>query len=882
MIKPKIIQIIALLAICPLAHGREAGAFEFREIEPVEVKTGKHHKVVFTFPDERIGYFTIKGQRIGEGFVSTNRYVATTQDGLDCEDVLFHALKCPRDLSNLSFECSDGELSAFWRTCLRLTENRIIAKAIGDTALETRFAEELKSAFSAAMPNAAATANPLGVIVRQYLGVSAIKENGSIDIFPKLVQGMTRMAGKVPTQAGIVKVDARHLRGDDFTIDVEMPAKLSARVVTPAWGEGFEVDGVKASPNVVAVDSRKRYAFSIAGGKHTIRLKAPPKKIFPQPACAYDISKIKMEKLDRGFVAVRNGGAILSWRYLPSDPTNIAFNVYMNGKLLTTDGPITDATHYTTTFRHGAKYRIEALVPSGADGWKKTGEEHVRTVEEKPYFKIPMRRPPQDTTADGEISGHYAEEASPGDMDGDGEYEIVVKWSSLSGKDNSQSGHTGQDYLDCYKLDGTFLWRISLGPNIRSGHHYTHFMVYDFDGDGKAEVICRTADGMVDGKGKVVGDKNARWANAEGRILSGPEYLTIFNGLTGEAMDTVDFIPARGNVADWGDSYGNRCDRFLACVAYLDGVHPSAVFCRGYYAKSVLAAWDWNGKKLKSRWVFDSSTPGNEAYGGQGFHSVRVGDVDLDGKDEIVYGSMVVDDDGKGLYSTGFGHGDGQHLVQARPDLRGLQHWTCHENRRDGLVFRYAGDGKVIWQQKRNYDVPTCVAADFDPTNPGYELWMGKNEPYWDVYGRELPGIPELAWHRDLVWWKGDMLRSRFYKARIVASYDWKEKKWVTDWSASKDVSGEGVKRSRSILTADLFGDWREELVLPGDKGDSLLVFTSPHPTKYRFWSFMYDPMYRTQVAAWNTAYNQAPQTGFYFGPDLLGHSIWFRGMFLP
>ena len=853
-------------------------AFDYEEMTAAEVKTNRHRQVTFVLPEERIGYFTVRGERIGDGLVSTNRYVAHVKDALELEDVVFHAAKCPIDLGSLSFECSDGNLRAFWLDCLRLTENKVIARRLGWTETAARYGEELKTSFAAAMPNAQETSNPLGVIVRYYLGISTDKEGKVVTIFPKLVQGMTRMAGQVPTSLGNVKVEALHLRGCDFTVEVEIPAGSYGSIITPKWGVGAEVDGVSVRPKI----ADGRYAFAVSAGRHTVRLLAPRKKVFPQPGCAYDLGKIQIEKLDRGFVAVRNGGAVLSWRYLPTDPTNIAFNVYMNGKLLTADEPLANATHFTAKFLHGAKYRIEAVVPDGAVGWRKTGEEITRTIGEKPYIKIPMRRPPQDTTADGQVSGHYAEEASPGDMDGDGEYEIVVKWSSLSGQDNAQNGHTGQDHLDCYKLDGTFLWRISLGPNIRSGHHYTHFMVYDFDGDGKSEVICRTADGTVDGKGKVIGDAKKRWANEYGRILSGPEYLTVFNGLTGEAMATVDFVPARGNVSDWGDSYGNRCDRFLACVAYLDGVHPSAVFCRGYYAKSMLAAWDWDGKKLKLRWVFDSSTPGNEAYAGQGFHSVRTGDVDLDGKDEIVYGSMVVDDDGKGLYSTGFGHGDGQHLVQARPDLRGLHQWTCHENRRDGLVLRYADDGKVIWQRKLPFDVPTCVAADIDPTNPGYEFWMGKGYDYWDVYGRPLPGIPDLAWHRDLVWWKGDMLRSRFYKARIIASYDWRAKKWETDMSASKDVSGEGVKRSRPILAADLFGDWREELVLPGDKGDSLLVFTSPHPTKYRFWSFMLDPMYRAQVAAWNTAYNQAPQTGFYFGPDLLGRGIWFRGMYLP
>ena len=863
--KSTISLIVISIALCLSVCGQGAAKFEYREIEPVEVKTGKHARVSFMFPDERVGYFTVKGVRIGDGLVATNSYVAKIQDNLEREDVTFHAVKCPRDLSSLSFECSDGNLAAFWESCLRLTENRIIAKAMGDTALEKRFSEELTATFSEAMPKANATANPLGAIVRQYLGISAIKENGTIDIFPKLVQGMTRMAGKIPTSAGLVKVDARHLRGDDFTIDVEIPTRLTARVITPVWGEGCEVDGKKASPKTVAIDSRKRYVFQLRGGKHAIRLVAPPKKAFPQPATAYDMAKIQLEKLGRGFVAFSDGhDAILSWRYLPSDPRNIAFDIYEDGRKINLQ-PISATTFHRTKYREGARYE---LVVSGS-----SSQRCASAVQSgKPYLKIPLKPMPD---------GYWTEEASVGDVDGDGEYELVVKRTPSNAHDNAQSGMTDPTLLECYKLDGTFLWQINLGRNIRSGAHYTQFMVYDFDGDGKAEMICKTADGTIDGRGDAIGDRSASYANDQGRILDGPEFLTLFDGITGKALDTVPYDPPRGNIQDWGDDYGNRCDRFLACVAYLDGIHPSAVFCRGYYAKTVLVAWDVKGKKLVKRWKFDSGKPGNEAYGKQGFHSVRAGDVDFDGKDEIIYGAMVVDDDGNGLYSTGLGHGDGMHLVQARPDLRGLQVWTCHEHAPAGLVFRYAGDGRIIWQQKRGYDVPTCVAADFDPTNPGYELWMGKNEPYWDAYGRALEGIGHIGWERDLAWWKGDMLRSRIENGRKLFHWDWGEKRWKFEKTLRTDASGLR-KLPFPILVADILGDWREEIVTTTDDGNALSVFVSPHETPYRFWTFMADPIYRLSVASWNVAYNQATQAGFYFGPDLLGHGIWFRGTFLP
>lgn len=225
------------------------------------------------------------------------------------------------------------------------------------------------------------------------------------------------------------------------------------------------------------------------------------------------------------------------------------------------------------------------------------------------------------------------------------------------------TGYTGNTLLDCYRLDGTRLWRIDLGRNIRSEAHYTQFMVYDLDGDGKAELVVKTADGAVDGLGKVIGDASLDYRNSNGRVLEGNEYLTVFSGLTGGALYTTDYIPARRNVEAWGDRTGNRSDRFLACVAYLDGVKPSVVMCRGHYTRTVLAAYDWDGKELKSRWVFDTNDPQWKEYAGQGNHNLRVGDVDGDGCDEIIYGSCVINNDGTGLHNTGMGHGDAIHLT---------------------------------------------------------------------------------------------------------------------------------------------------------------------------------------------------------------------------
>ena len=334
----------------------------------------------------------------------------------------------------------------------------------------------------------------------------------------------------------------------------------------------------------------------------------------------YDFSRLKMENLGRGAVAVRQSPdkVNISWRYLTQDPESQAFDIYRNGKKINAK-PITDKTFYTDSYSGTEAATYEVRPTKG----KLSGSCTLPADAPSGYLNIPINRPELGVDFWGKEYFYNANDASVGDVDGDGEYEIILKWDPTNSHDNAHDGFTGPTILDCYKLDGTQLWRIDLGDNIRSGAHYTQFMVYDLDGDGCAEVVCKTADGTRDAKGLVIGDRRADWRNMKGRVIAGPEYLTVFNGKTGEAMSTVDYTPQRGNLKDWGDGYANRSERYLGAIAYLDGVHPSVVMCRGYYAKTVLAAYDWDGKELKLRWVFDSATPGNEAYGGCGRRRMR-------------------------------------------------------------------------------------------------------------------------------------------------------------------------------------------------------------------------------------------------------------------
>lgn len=311
-----------------------------------------------------------------------------------------------------------------------------------------------------------------------------------------------------------------------------------------------------------------------------------------------------------------------------------------------------------------------------------------------------------------------------------------------------------------------------MGHNIRAGAHYTQFMVFDLDGDNNAEIVMKTSDGTVDGAGKVIGNPDADYRSATGRILTGSEYLTVFNGKTGAAMQTIDYIPQRGNLMDWGDDHANRSDRYLACVAYLDGVHPSVVMCRGYYTRTVLAAFDWDGKQLSNRWIFDSNTPGNEGYAGQGNHNLRVGDVDSDGCDEIIYGSCAIDNNGKGLYTTGMGHGDAMHMTAFDSSNKGLQVWDCHENKKDGSSFRDARTGKVLFQVKSSIDVGRAMAADIDPQNPGVEMWSYESGGIRNIKGEVVnPDMKTLSVN-SAVWWDGDLLRELLNKVTI-SKYNW-------------------------------------------------------------------------------------------------------------
>ncbi|WP_030856330.1 rhamnogalacturonan lyase [Streptomyces sp. NRRL S-37] len=570
----------------------------------------------------------------------------------------------------------------------------------------------------------------------------------------------------------------------------------------------------------------------------------------------------QVEKLDRGVVSVYTGsGNLVSWRWLGTDPDGVAFNVYRAGTKVNSS-PITGTTTY---FHSGAPSHADYTVRAVVNGTEQGDSVHAIQFRAG-YKDVPISPPSGGTTPDGVSYTYEANDASVGDLDGDGALDIVLKWQPTNAKDNSQSGYTGNTIVDGIKLDGTRLWRIDLGRNIRSGAHYTQFQVYDYDGDGRAEVAMKTADGTKDGTGAVIGSSSADHRNTGGYVLSGPEYLTMFDGQTGRAMGTVDYVPARGTVSSWGDSYGNRVDRFLAGTAYLDGARPSLIMARGYYTRTVIAAWDWRDGRFTRRWTFDtnSSTNSGKGYDGQGSHSLSVGDVDNDGRDEIVYGSMAVDDNGNGLWTTKTGHGDAQHLGDLDPSTSGLEYYKVSESTsQPAALYIDPANGTVRWKLSACCDNGRGVAGDIWSGNSGPEMWSSSDGGIRDEGGGTKGRKPSST--NFLSWWDGDPVRELLDGTHIDKYGTSSDTRLLT----GSGVSSNNGTKATPVLSGDILGDWREEVVWRTGDNKNLRIYSTPHDTDRRITTLLHDTLYRTSLAWQNTAYNQPPHTGFFIGAGM-------------
>lgn len=637
-------------------------------------------------------------------------------------------------------------------------------------------------------------------------------------------------------------------------------------------------------------------------------------QIFAAPVSEGDDSRNK-EKLGRGLVAIRKSvgtttHVCVSWRYLSTDDISTKFNVYRglvnaNTGAVTSikkvnDEPISSATWYEYEEKVISALRYYVTSVNDDVESEYLGEYTLKRLAEgggNQYIEIPMKQIDGDTDW-----GYEPNDAVVADLDGDGEFELVIH-RSKDGKDNSHSGITPSPILQAYKLDGTFMWEISLGPNIREGAHYTQFMVYDLDGDGKAEIVCKTAEGTIDSKGTAVGEayadtykrkfgltswtfnKDVIYRNGSGYILSGPEFLTVFDGETGEEVVTTEYDPPRysGSVGNteipvlnptgsqinsrWGDNYGNRVDRFLACVAYLDGVNPSVVMCRGYYTRSVLVAYDYKDKKLTKRWKFDTWNNFSD-YAGQGNHNLRVADVDGDGCDEIIYGSATINNNGTGLYNTKKGHGDAQHISDLIPERPGLEVLQVHENKRDGTSVWDAKTGEIIYNIPSGDDVGRGMTADIDPRHRGMEFWSSRSDGVRSgATGEVIRNSTSGVSMNMACWWDGDLLRE-LQDGTSVTKYNYEAGGSTTLLSASGCSSNNSTK-ANPCLQADVLGDWREEVILRTSDNKAVRIYLTPYETDYRFHTFLEDPVYRMSIVYQNVAYNQPTHVGFYFGPDL-------------
>ncbi len=588
---------------------------------------------------------------------------------------------------------------------------------------------------------------------------------------------------------------------------------------------------------------------------------AVPKAAENFPADA--ASNVTLEYLDRGISAVNTGnGMLVSWRYLANDDDNAVYKLYRDGSLIYTSEAGQSTCYLDAQGSASSKYRVDTL----SDG-KVVGSEECKLISDNSYFDLPLDPP--------KPAGDYTyspNDMSVGDIDGDGQYELFLKWDPSNSQDNSKDGVTGNVYIDCIRLDGTRVWRIDLGRNIRAGAHYTQFYVADFDLDGKAEMTCKTADGTVDGTGKVIGDASKDYRNSAGRILEGPEYYTLFDGATGAALDTVDYVPERGEVSKktWGDDYGNRVDRFWGTVAYVDGVHPCVVTGRGYYTRLSATCYGVENKKLVQKWAFDTGHNSSAKGYGDGNHNSMPADVDGDGRQEIVTGAACLDDDGTLLWSTGQGHGDALHLADLDPTRDGLELWICHEEAKSGYGVSYidAKTGEILYHIDADKDTGRCAADNITAENPGAELWGARPAGVvLDTAGNTIEGLSTPAMNF-FSYWDGDLERELLDggdgKPATITKMN--ENGRISTLLTTDGCLVNNSTKANPCLSADIFGDWREELIVRTDSNDAVRIYCTTYDTDYRITTLMHDAQYRMQVSSQNTAYNQPPHPSFFLG----------------
>lgn len=627
----------------------------------------------------------------------------------------------------------------------------------------------------------------------------------------------------------------------------------------------------------------------------------------------------QVEDLDRGLIVLRRATseAFVSWRMLGTDPTDIAFNLYRsrNGgepvKLNAT--PITDSTNFVDTPATGfssssANAYFVRPVLNGVEQDPSQSFTLPFFAPVRQYLSVPLQIPANVQMPDWDNPGQFinvsysSDDATVADLDGDGQYEIIMKWKASNEPGSGSPGFAAPPILDAYKLDGTLLWRIQLGTNIRL---IRSFVAYDLNGDGKAEVVLKTAPGTVDGQGNDVllpGDNATDdYRNPIGQVNTGPEYLTVFEGATGAELTTVPFLPDHQGVTTWGDDYGRRAAGIAISVAYLDGSRPSLVVGRGIYnpasnafpARNEMTAWNWRNGSLDMLWWFKADVGidnVNSQFVGQGSHAMSTADVDGDGKDELIYGAMVIDDDGTGLYSTGLGHGDALHVSDMDLLNPGLEIFMPHENTgigdhktspiRDGatgtiLASPYLSAGDIAAENWR--DIGRGAAFDIDPNYPGYEFWNSYNGDIYDAQGNAIYDKPSFMPINSAVWWNADLSRELLdYTTISEWDYDAATPNRIelvspshSGLNNSSALAWNNTSKGNATLSGDILGDWREEVIWRKADNTELQIWSTTIETNERLYTLVHDTQYRVALAWQNNGYNQPPHPSFWLGEGM-------------
>ncbi len=566
------------------------------------------------------------------------------------------------------------------------------------------------------------------------------------------------------------------------------------------------------------------------------------------------------EPLDRGLTAVTaaDGRLHLSWRLLADDPEGAAFHVYqiVNGQSRRISSkPITATTDFFCAMPSDPESTSYQVVLLDEKGKIRERSNPFKASWATKYRSIKL----QEGTQVGKLA--------VADLNGDGTYDYILRTPSRGTDPGTQGITDGLTYkIQAYLSDGTFLWSYDLGQGIEPGVWYSPFVAFDFDGDGKAEVAMKTAGENVQ-------------RDSTGRVGWGEEYITVLDGMTGQ-------VRAR---ADWPERnfrYGNlnRQNRNQMGVAFLDGKTPFILACRGTYKLMVVDAWQLKGDELVRAWRWDGDEE-NPIVRSQGSHSLVCGDVDEDGRDEILLGSCMLDDNGTLLWSTGLGHPDKIYLTDIDPNRPGLECFFCLEPKHEegrGISLFDARTGEFLWGiGHETFHVGSGMVADFDPAHPGLECFGGEDRKggSTDRYllsasGEYLSRNGNIPPTGDWLWWDGDLLRETFGREEIdpAASPElmrrrfWSQAvvKWPAVGSDEKAVAVDNGIEGSIVLTADLEGDWREEIVTAVQ--NELRIYTTPLPAKDRRVTLMQDPLYRNYVISRSMGYPQSPITSYYIG----------------